>query len=163
MIIFLRFVLLSAKEASCPHRKVARHRVVHDWVSQLRLGASAPHKVPEIDTSVEQNFTQATLKMKGDPTIVERIGAVMSVLVFLQRNKWLANGPLGSPILTRGGFDKFHKVHYVVNAHLRVPNEDNTIQWTKAQKNRSLTNLNILNNHLSGELTAFFIMSITGN
>ena len=99
MTIFLRFVLLSAKEASCPHRKVARHRVVHDRVSQLRLGASAPHKVPEIDTSVEQNFTQATLKMKGDPTIVERIGAVMSVLVFLQHNKGLANDPLQSSIV----------------------------------------------------------------
>ena len=99
-------------------------------MSQLRLGASATQKVPEKDTAVlEENFTQATLKMKGNPTIVEPIGAVTFVLVFLQRNKWLAKDPLRSSVVVAST-----KVHYVINAHLRVPNEYDTIKWTKAQK-----------------------------
>ena len=73
---------------------MARHRVLHDLVSHLRLGAIVAQQVPEIDMSVEQDLTRATLMMKGDLTIVEPIGTVTSVLVvFLQRNNWLLSNP----------------------------------------------------------------------
>ena len=63
-------------------------------MSQLRLGAIVAQQVAEIDMSVEQDLTQATLMMKGDLTIVEPIGTVTSVLVvFLQRNNWLLSNP----------------------------------------------------------------------
>ena len=66
-------------------------------------------------------------------------------------------------ILSRAGFDEFYKVRYVVHAHLRVTNEEITIQWTKAQRNGSLTNLDILNNLLLGALGAPSIRMMTVN
>ena len=42
-----------------------------------------PQKVPGIDTSIEQDLEQVTLKMRGDLTIVEPIGTVTSVLAFI--------------------------------------------------------------------------------
>ena len=161
MVIFPRFLLLSVKGASCPHRKVARQRVLHDPMSQLRLGASAPQKEPEIDTSMGQNFTQATLNMKGDPTIIEPIGAVTSILLFLQRNKSLANDPLRfSIVVTSTTFTRS------IMSSMRIfVSRMKMIQFSgpRLKKNRSLTNLDILNNHLSGKLTALFIRSITEN
>ena len=57
----------------------------------------------------------------------------------------------------RPATSKNRRAHKVVNAHLRATNEDIAIQWTKAQRNRSLTNLDFLKNNLNGELGAHFI------
>ena len=53
-----------------------------------------PQKVAEIDKLVERDLTQATPKIKGNLTIVEPMGAVTFVLVFLQRHNWLSNDSL---------------------------------------------------------------------